>query len=176
MDAAIKSALEQIDILSYIASEFSNFARMGKVEPEPVNLSQAVASAVSLFSGYGDIEINCCSDCQEHWVNASKEQLQRVLTNMLKNSIQALENIPNPKITIVSEKKGDNCVIRISDNGTGISGEVAKNLFHPNFTTKSGGTGLGLAISKSIIESFGGTIICIPCTEGACFEIILPEL
>jgi signal transduction histidine kinase len=64
-------------------------------------------------------------------------------------------------------------VIRISDNGIGISAEVAKNLFHPNFTTKSGGTGLGLAISKSIIESFGGTIICIPCAEGACFEIIL---
>ncbi|MDR1583103.1 MAG: GHKL domain-containing protein [Prevotellaceae bacterium] len=171
MDAAIKSTLEQIDILTYIASEFSNFARMGKVELEPVNLSQAISSAISLFSGYNSIEINYTDNEKEYWVKANKEQLQRVLTNLLKNSIQALENIPNPKISIVLERKEDSYTIRIYDNGTGVSDEVAKNLFHPNFTTKSGGTGLGLAISKSIIESFGGTITFIPNTKGACFEI-----
>jgi signal transduction histidine kinase len=174
MDAAIKSTLEQIDILSYIASEFSNFARMGKVELEPVNLSQVISSTISLFLGYNSIEINYTGMENECWIKASKEQLQRVLTNLLKNSIQALENIPNPQISIVLEKKEKDYVIRICDNGTGISDEVAKNLFHPNFTTKSGGTGLGLAISKSIIESFGGTIMLIPSTKGACFEIIFP--
>jgi nitrogen fixation/metabolism regulation signal transduction histidine kinase len=175
MDAAIKSTLEQIDILSYIASEFSNFARMGKVELESVDLSQAISSAISLFSGYNGIKINYDGNEKDCLVKANREQLQRVLTNMLKNSVQALENIPNPEISIVLEKKETNCVIRISDNGAGISGDVAKNLFRPNFTTKSGGTGLGLAISKSIIESFGGTITFIPAEEGACFEIMLPE-
>jgi signal transduction histidine kinase len=66
--------------------------------------------------------------------------------------------------------------VRISDNGVGISDEVAKNLFRPNFTTKSGGTGLGLAISKSIIESFDGAIVFIPQSHGACFEILLNRL
>jgi signal transduction histidine kinase len=173
MDAAIKSTLEQIDILTYIASEFSNFARMGKVELEPVNLSEAIASAISLFAGYKDIEISCDSDNAERLVNANKEQLQRVLTNLLKNSVQAVEHTPNPKITITTATKENNYSVKICDNGAGISDEVAKNLFHPNFTTKSGGTGLGLAISKSIIESFGGTITCLPCTKGACFEITL---
>jgi signal transduction histidine kinase len=175
MDAAIKSTLEQIDILSYIASEFSNFARMGKVELEPVDVSQAISSAILLFSGYSGIEINCGGNENECWVKANREQLQRVLINMLKNSIQALENIPNPEINIVLEKRTTCCAIIISDNGAGISAEVVKNLFHPNFTTKSGGTGLGLAISKSIIESFGGTVTFIPDTIGACFEIRLPQ-
>jgi signal transduction histidine kinase len=174
MDAAIKSTLEQIDILTYIASEFSNFARMGKVELEPVNLSDVIGAVISLFSGYKDIEIVC--DRTQGWVNANKEQLQRVMTNLLKNSIQAVEHTPNPRITIITERKENNYSIRVYDNGAGISGEVAKNLFHPNFTTKSGGTGLGLAISKSIIESFGGTITCIPCMEGACFEITLKAM
>jgi signal transduction histidine kinase len=174
MDAAIKSTLEQIDILSYIASEFSNFARMGKVELEPVDLSQAISSAISLFSGYKDIDINYSNNEKECWVKASREQLQRVLTNILKNSVQALENIPAPAITVVLEKREAKYAIRISDNGAGISDEVATNLFRPNFTTKSGGTGLGLAISKSIIESFGGTITFIPTAKGACFEITFP--
>ncbi|MDR1887429.1 MAG: GHKL domain-containing protein [Prevotellaceae bacterium] len=176
MDAAIRSTLEQIDILSYIASEFSNFARMGKVELEPVDLSQAISSAVSLFSGYSGVEINYGNGKRECRVKANREQMQRVLTNMLKNSIQAVENVPNPKITIVLEEQENSHVIRISDNGAGISDEVAKNLFYPNFTTKSGGTGLGLAISKSIVESFGGTIVFIPDTAGACFEITLPKI
>jgi signal transduction histidine kinase len=174
MDAAIKSTLEQIDILTYIASEFSNFARMGKIEPEPVSLSQAILSAISLFSGYSNIKIRYEDNNKDCLVNANKEQLQRVLTNLLKNSVQALENIPNPEITVTLDKRENNCVIIISDNGAGIPDEVAENLFHPNFTTKSGGTGLGLAISKSIIESFGGTILFVPGTKGACFEILLP--
>jgi signal transduction histidine kinase len=173
MDAAIASTLEQIDILTYIASEFSNFARMGKVELEPVDLSKVIRSAMSLFSGYKDIEISCDDVKMERWVNANQEQLLRVLTNLLKNSIQAVENTTNPKIIIIVEKRETHYSVKVCDNGAGISDDVAKNLFHPNFTTKSGGTGLGLAISKSIIESFGGTITCIPCPAGACFEIIL---
>jgi nitrogen fixation/metabolism regulation signal transduction histidine kinase len=176
IDEAIKSTLEQIDILTSIASEFSNFSRMGRIESERVNLSQEILSAISLFSGYSDLKIHCDDDgMKERWVNANREQLQRVFTNLLKNSVQAVENIPNPEITIVTERREKNYVIRISDNGAGIPDEVAKNMFHPNFTTKSGGTGLGLAISKSIIESFGGTILFVPDTKGACFEIMLPE-
>jgi signal transduction histidine kinase len=174
IDEAIKSTLEQIDILTYIASEFSNFSRMGRIESERVNLSHEISSAISLFSGYNGLTIHCDDDIKERWVNANREQLQRVFTNLLKNSVQAVENIPNPEITIVTERREKNYAIRISDNGAGISDKVAKDMFHPNFTTKSGGTGLGLAIAKSIIESFGGTIIFVPSEKGACFEIMLP--
>jgi signal transduction histidine kinase len=175
MDSAIQSTLEQIDILSYIASEFSDFAHTGTVKLEPVDLSQTVASVVSLFSAYRDVQINCDVESKKDYrVKANKEQLHRVLTNLLKNSIQAVEKVPNPVITLVLQQIGKTCVLRISDNGAGISDDVVKNLFRPYFTTKSGGTGLGLAISKSIIESFGGTIVFCPDERGTCFEITLP--
>ncbi|MDR0385908.1 MAG: GHKL domain-containing protein [Prevotellaceae bacterium] len=173
MDAAIKSTLEQIDILSYIASEFSNFARMGKVELEKVDLAQAAASAISLFAGYGNTMIKCVNSAAGCCVKANREQLQKVLTNLLKNSIQAVENIASPEITLTLEKDSAFCIIRIEDNGAGVPEEIAQKLFHPNFTTKSGGTGLGLAISKSIVESFGGSITFVPLAGGACFEIKL---
>jgi signal transduction histidine kinase len=173
MDDAIKSTLEQIDILTYIASEFSNFARMGEMKQEPVYLSQSIRSAISLFSGYDEIKIRYDDGEKDYCVNANREQLQRVLTNLLKNSVQALENVSNPEIIVELDKREDCYVIRISDNGSGIPDEVAENLFRPNFTTKSGGTGLGLAISKSIIESFGGTVLFVPKIKGACFEILL---
>jgi signal transduction histidine kinase len=176
MDEAIRSTLEQIDLLSYIASEFSNFARMGKAVLESVDVTQAIRSVLVLFAGYDHIKFVFNSDENEYFVTANREQLHRVLTNLLKNSIQAVERISVPQITVTTEKRDDICVIRILDNGVGIAEDVARNLFRPNFTTKSGGTGLGLAISKSIIESFGGTITFIPNCGGACFEIYLKKV
>ncbi|MDR1898166.1 MAG: HAMP domain-containing histidine kinase [Prevotellaceae bacterium] len=178
MDEAINSTLKQIDSLSNIASEFSDFARTGKVALEPVCLSDSISSNIALFAGYRNINIvyNNPNKLKTCMVKANKEQLQRVFTNIIKNSIQATENVPNPEITITLQEKDNQCIITISDNGVGISEEASKYLFRPNFTTKSGGTGLGLAISKGIIESFGGTITFVPNKNGACFEINLPRI
>jgi signal transduction histidine kinase len=174
MDAAMKSTLEQIDILTYTASEFSNFARMGKVSLEPVSLSQAIRSAIVLFAGYGDLRIKYIGDNAECWIRANREQLLRVLTNLLKNSVQAVEHIPEPEISVILERSESKYIVQIRDNGTGITDMDAEKLFYPNFTTKSGGTGLGLAISKSIVESFGGAIAFVPETKGACIEMTFP--
>ena len=176
MEEAMTSTLEQIDILSHTASEFSDFARTGKVKLEPINLEHAISSSISLFSGYKNVKINYTEPDKDYFVKANKEQLQRVLTNLIKNSIQATEDIADPEISIALNESNNFYLIKIADNGSGISEQMFKNLFKPNFTTKSGGTGLGLAISKGIIESFGGTINYIPSENGACFEIKLPVL
>ena len=171
-EEAMKSILEQIDILANIASEFSDFAHAGKISLSDVNLREAVESSIALFAGYGNLQIIVRSNGDEPFtVRADREQLQRVLTNLVKNSVQATEGMARPKIVVTLERREDRCLITVSDNGPGISEETAKHLFRPNFTTKSGGTGLGLAISKSIIESFGGSITFIPVTTGARFEI-----
>jgi len=175
MDEAINSTLQQIDILSQTASEFSDFARTYKVELEPVSIVKVIDSSISLFSGYKNISIEFLYDINfDYAIRANKIQLQRVFTNIIKNSIQATEQTHNPKVEILLDKK-DNYIITIKDNGVGISKNNLQNLFTPNFTTKSGGTGLGLAISKGIIESFGGTIKFIPQEIGACIEITFSE-
>jgi signal transduction histidine kinase len=174
MNEAMKSILEQIDILSSTASEFSDFARTGKAQCEPVDLAQSIKSGLALFAGYS---INFTRNPTENYfVKANREQLQRVLTNFIKNSIQATENVVAPEIDIALLTDDNSYVVSISDNGVGISEEAEKNLFRPNFTTKSGSTGLGLAISKGIIESFGGTVVFVRREQGACFEIRLPVM
>ncbi|MDR2563837.1 MAG: GHKL domain-containing protein [Prevotellaceae bacterium] len=179
------SILNQIDILAQTASEFSDFARTGKTEIARVDLDQVIVASIELFSGYDSLrkvdEKNMESDSVLRYVShvqferlrvmANKEQLQRVFTNLIKNAIQATEQISEPLILVELSREGSDACIRVSDNGHGISDEILKDLFKPNFTTRSGGTGLGLAISKSIIESFGGQISLIESKIGACFEI-----
>jgi two-component system nitrogen regulation sensor histidine kinase NtrY len=76
----------------------------------------------------------------------------------LKNAIQAIPEKRRGKIEIELSRKGNEAIIRISDNGTGIPDHMKDKVFTPNFTTKSSGTGLGLAISANMIDSFNGKI------------------
>ena len=177
MEEAMGSILEQIDTLSSIASEFSDFARTGKTPLEEIDWAESINSGVALFSGYGKIKIGFDYDRNKKYlIKANREQLLRVMTNLVKNSIQATETVENPEIELKLTTNGRVCEMTVVDNGTGISAEEAQYLFRPNFTTKSGGTGLGLAISKGIIESFGGTIVCLPMEKGACFKIVVPSV
>lgn len=171
-----KSLLEQINILSNIASEFSNFARINERERELIDLSDILQRSINLFKGYDDIEFDFTEEgSSKKMIMGNNDQLQRVFTNLIKNAEQALENTNGAKIKIVLTEKDDFYIISIEDNGPGISPESQKHLFQPNFTTKSSGTGLGLAISKNIVESFGGTIAFKEAdTGGACFIIRFP--
>ncbi|MDR2423442.1 MAG: HAMP domain-containing protein [Prevotellaceae bacterium] len=176
MESAMASILEQIDTLSSIASEFSDFARTGKVALTEIDWVESINSVIALFSGYRNIKIIFdCDTNKKYTIKANSEQMLRVMTNLVKNSIQATETVDNPEIRLLLTENDGVCELTVADNGTGISDEEAKYLFRPNFTTKSGGTGLGLAISKGIIESFGGTISFVQSETGACFKIILKQ-
>src|SRR5690606_40130701 len=88
-----------------------------------------------------------------------RTQLIRLMTNLVKNAIQSIdENNPNPKVIVTIEKQNDDILISVEDNGKGISIENKNRIFEPKFTTKTSGMGLGLGIIKNIIESYKGTI------------------
>ena len=91
-------------------------------------------------------------------VYADKEQMRRVLINLLKNAEQSIPEGRAGEIRVTVKVFDRKVEIRVKDNGVGIPEELRKKIFEPNFTTKSSGTGLGLAISRSIVESFGGSI------------------
>ena len=152
--------IEQIDNLSSIASEFSNFAQTPKAKHETVNLTEKVESSLLLFQNTTNIPIlykNMVGNSV--FVKADGEQLPGVFNNLIKNAIQSIPTEKEGKITVSIDLTPDNKVrVTISDNGKGIPENVKKNLFVPNFTTKSGGMGLGLAISRRIVESAGGRI------------------
>ena len=150
--------IEQIDNLSGIASEFSNFAKMPRAENEKVLLNDVVASVHDLFRKREDMDVQLYVPIQDIYVFADKNQIVRVLNNVLKNAIQAIPDTKRGEINITLKKQNENAIIVIDDNGTGIPPEMRDKVFRPNFTTKSSGTGLGLAISANIVQTFNGRI------------------
>ena len=91
-------------------------------------------------------------------VNVDKEQLIRVFTNLIKNAIQAIPAEKRGYVKIDTFVKNNKAIVKIEDNGTGISDDVKLKLFIPNFTTKTSGMGLGLAMVKNMVEGMGGNI------------------
>ena len=153
------SLIEQIDTLSNIATEFSNFARMPDPILEEVDMLSVIGNCEQLYSDKEEVKINIENVAQNTKVKADKDQMLRVFNNLVKNAIQAIPDQQNSKSIVVRvEQNQKNVLITVKDNGIGIK-EMDKNrIFEPKFTTKSSGMGLGLAIIKNIIENYNGTI------------------
>ncbi len=150
--------LEQIESLSHIASEFSNFAKMPTATNEKFVLNHLVSSVFDLFSERDNIEISLEMEKEELVVLADKKQLVRVYNNLLKNAIQAIPEDRQGTIVISLEQHGNMAITKVVDNGMGIPEDKYESVFVPNFTTKNSGMGLGLAISRNIVESALGKI------------------
>jgi len=167
--------VEQIDSLSSIATEFSDFAKM----PPPVNqrleLGEVLASSLSLYKDIAPVKFSFITDSTDRYVFCDRKQLIRILNNLLNNAVQAIGQQKGGEISVLITTSANGHEIRITDNGPGIPEEQADRIFHPNFTTKSGGTGLGLAIVREIVTSMGGTISFTSAPgAGTTFIIILP--
>ncbi|HEX7413601.1 MAG TPA: ATP-binding protein, partial [Bacteroidia bacterium] len=92
------------------------------------------------------------------FVKADKDQLLRILNNLINNAVQAIQTSTRGRITLTILKEDANFRVSVADNGVGIDDAVKQKIFQPNFSTKSYGTGLGLAMCKRMIEQHGGTI------------------
>jgi two-component system, NtrC family, nitrogen regulation sensor histidine kinase NtrY len=153
-----ETLIEQIDNLSAIASEFSNFAQMPATKLEKVNLTETIEKVVLLFRGDEDVTLELKPAGALLFVNADREQLSRVFINLIKNGIQSIPENRKGKISIDITAGDTMAVVHVADNGRGIPEELKPKLFMPNFTTKSSGMGLGLAIVKNIMDQLGGAI------------------
>jgi nitrogen fixation/metabolism regulation signal transduction histidine kinase len=171
-----RTLIDQIDHLSAIATEFSNFAKMPRANNERVDLEETIRRMSELFFSMEQTEIETRFENDRPLiVMADPEQLSRVIINLLKNAIQSVPEDREGRIAIRLEKTEDHALISIMDNGRGIPAELGDKLFQPNFTTKSSGMGMGLAIVKSIIENAGGSIRYETVMgEGTTFIISLP--
>jgi two-component system nitrogen regulation sensor histidine kinase NtrY len=170
-----RTIVEQIDSLSEIASEFSDFAKMPAANIEKIELTSIIKSAAELYHHHNNIKIVIDHIANEYYVMADKRQLLRVFNNLIQNAVQAIGMKNDGLISINLLEENDFYLIRISDNGTGITDEQASKIFSPSFTTKSSGMGLGLAMVKSILTIIGGNVTfeSIP-GEGATFSVKIP--
>ena len=157
VDRLANSLIEQIDGLTRIANEFSNFAKMPSPVLENVELIQTIKNVISIFEQEG-VSILFDAKVPVLEMNADKDQFIRAINNLLQNSIQAFDSNENGVIKIKLEVQETICKITISDNGKGIPEDRQNKVFVPYFTTKSTGTGIGLSITKQIIENHNGKI------------------
>ena len=164
-DAILKrfsnTMIEQIDTLSRIATEFSNFAKMPKAKMEALNLRSILLSVKELYepkqSNVLRIEMNDEVET-DPTIWADKEQMLRVFGNLLKNAIQAIPDDKEGLIRLHLRQEQDRYVVAVKDNGKGIPEEMLDKIFTPSFTTKSSGMGLGLAMVKNILTEVGAQI------------------
>jgi signal transduction histidine kinase len=159
IERVTETLIEQIDNLSNIATEFSNFAKIPTARNQVFCLAEQLQKVIQLYETHDRVEIEFKSDkkCKTE-VKADREQLSRAIINLIRNGIQAIPENKKGKIEIWIEKKNDKAIIGIKDNGSGIPVELRDKLFSPSFTTKTSGMGLGLAIVKNIVENFSGKI------------------
>ncbi len=171
-----KSFLEQIDSLSHIASEFSNFAKMPALKLEEIELGDVLGQAIQVYKQMGHVQIIWKEKYFKNiFIKVDKDQLLRSFNNLLKNAIEAIPVGREGIIKIDGHKSSEKIEITIHDNGNGISEELRDSIFEPNFTTKTSGTGLGLAFVKQAIENVDGDIyFTTQINIGTTFHIILP--
>ncbi|MBK5213122.1 MAG: GHKL domain-containing protein [Flavobacteriaceae bacterium] len=149
--------LQQIDTLSSISSAFSTYAKMPAQQDETLNVVKITKLALDIFT---EDYIYFFSEEDEVRARFDRTQLIRVVTNLVKNSIQSVEQKEpeNPRIDVEVKAEENFVTITVTDNGIGVPEENRSSIFEPQFTTKSSGMGLGLGMVKNIVETYGGTI------------------
>ena len=150
--------IEQIDHLSNIANAFSQFANIGEAKKEVFDLNETLRNVILLHEINDNLKINRALLEEKQLIRADKTQINRLFTNLILNAIQSVPSEREAVITVSELITDRHIIIKIKDNGQGISEEISLKIFTPNFTTKSSGTGLGLAMCKRIVEQSEGKI------------------
>ncbi len=172
-----KTMIEQIDNLSIIATEFSDFAQMPAGIRAEIDLKDFIPEVIEIFNNNDrvTIDLNSLNTINKIVVVADKNQLTRVFYNLVNNAIQAYTKDENALVLIEVIEESGFAKCSVTDYGCGIEEELKPNIFSPNFTTKTSGMGLGLSIVKSIIQSHGGTVsFCSVRGKGSTFWFTLP--
>jgi len=149
--------VEEVNFLKSLVDEFSRFARLPEMRPEPTDLPALARSAVRLFEGAREgIAIGVESRLARESVVVDPEQIKRVLINLIDNALEACGTSGEIAVRLWESSRG--VAIEVADTGRGVPARDRDKLFLPEFTTKGRGTGLGLAIVSRIVADHNGTI------------------
>ena len=169
------SLIQQIDTMSSIASAFSTYAQMPAQQDETLNVVKITKLALDIFN---EEFIYFFSEKEEIIAKLDRTQLIRVVTNLIKNGIQAISELQpeEPRIEVNVFSENNFAVISVMDNGIGVADENKDKVFEPKFTTKTSGMGLGLAMVKKIVEAYEGDITFSSVEgKGTTFKVRFPK-
>ena len=181
---SLKIIGKQIKQIENLVNEFSDFARMPKPILKDNNLLPIIKDNINLISELdGNIKIDLKTNKLEIILNSDSEQISRVFFNLIKNSIESIQDkrVVNVnlvgKIDIILDDSADHISLTIIDNGLGFEmfSDNIKDILNPYFTTKKKGTGLGLAIVNKTINEHNGKIDFTSIEDGAKIKVIFKK-
>lgn len=175
-DQCTNTIIGQVDELKRLVSEFSQFARMPKVQKGPADLSSLAQDTLVLYrEAHKNIDFTLKESSPIPIFNFDAEQIKRCIINLLDNAVAVLPAGGKIDIELIPDSEADSIFIKVCDSGPGISKENKLKLFEPYFSTKKTGTGLGLAIVSTIVSDHNGYIrVHDNEPNGSVFTIELP--
>ena len=178
----LSTITKQIKDIEFLVNEFSDFARMPKPVLKKVDVNKIISRSVNLHKlSEADTNFMVSNGNSSNNINGDEEQLNRVFVNLIKNSIESINEKKSKNVDfkgkISIDIKGDSNYIYVTivDNGVGFEQVDKAKMITPYYTTKKKGTGLGLAIVTKVISDHNSTILFNPIEDGAKVEIILPK-
>jgi two-component system nitrogen regulation sensor histidine kinase NtrY len=175
LDNCTSTIIQQVDELKHLVNEFSQFARLPSAQLLSNDLNEIVNEALFLFKeGHNGVDFQFSSGPIPR-VELDREQIKRVLLNLLDNAVAAVEENGEIKLSTAYDPRRGMVRLEIADNGCGLAPDIRAKIFEPYFSTKENGTGLGLTIVSQIIEDHRGYIRALPNhPRGTRFTIELP--
>ena len=179
----LQTIQKQIKQIENLVNEFSDFARMPKPLLKKNNLNRVINENISLINKIdSNIKIKLINHLsKEIHINFDLEQFNRLFFNLIKNSLESIQEKAekdskiDKNIDIEIRQRRDYIIVNVIDSGIGFKNKKTKELIKPYFTTKEKGTGLGLSIVDKIISDHNGSIQFLNHKNGAKVQIILPN-
>ena len=175
---ALKTISDRNQALAQFINNYRQLSRLPLPKKEKIQVSAILMELKELyepqFSKRG-FYLDITPVPEKHRIQADDAQLKQVLINLIKNGMEALEKVPDPRLSITVKRILDSIAIEVKDNGPGISNDILEKIFVPFFSTKPEGSGIGLSLSRQIIKNHGGQISVESKTGlGTTFRVSIP--
>jgi len=178
LDDLMRRAVTQSERAGDVIQRLRQFARKGETDRRAENLNALVEEALAialLGARQSGVHVTLDLDRNMTPILVDGVQLQQVVLNLVRNAIEAMQEVEPRELQIVTRLTGSGAEITVADTGPGIAPEVAERLFQPFATTKKAGMGLGLSISREIVEAHDGELTAAPRPPGGTvFRVRLP--
>ncbi|TQV89650.1 sensor histidine kinase [Aliikangiella coralliicola] len=182
LDLALDTIANRASQLDKFIKQFSRATRLPLPTLQRVEIRKLVEQVLALHKqalSELSIKVDVDANLSEYWVMADKAQLEQLLVNLVKNSMEALKTVSLKQLKIFLYYNAQSqLIIEIQDSGIGIEPHVVEQIFIPFFTTKQEGSGIGLSLSKQIMVNHGGDLIYVDNLNrdnrlnGACFRVV----
>ena len=156
---ATETITSQVDELKRLVDEFSRFARLPSISPQPVDIHEIIEESLKLYRPHRKgIDFSTSFHPGPLVINGDAEQLRRVFINLIENSLHAIDGKGRIHFETTVDRAQQTVEVKVSDDGAGLPEADRDKLFLPYFSTRKGGTGLGLAIVSDIVSEHKGDI------------------